>query len=86
MANKIDEFLIEVLQKNGSDLHFLAVDPPRLRLHGELQPGDRQEPTDPSRQEGRDGCGVHAQPGPLAERVWASQGRDGCIGGPVRSH
>jgi twitching motility protein PilT len=38
MANKIDEFLIEVLQKNGSDLHFLAGDPPRLRLHGELQP------------------------------------------------
>ena len=34
---RIDEFLKEVLQKNGSDLHFVAGDPPRIRLYGELQ-------------------------------------------------
>ena len=41
----IDEYLKEVLSKRGSDLHFLAGDPPRIRLHGDLQPlrGDRLE-------------------------------------------
>ena len=34
----IDEYLKEVLSKKGSDLHFLAGDPPRLRLYGDLQP------------------------------------------------
>ncbi len=34
---RIDEFLLEVLEKKGSDLHFLAGDPPRIRLHGDLQ-------------------------------------------------
>jgi twitching motility protein PilT len=34
---KLDEFLKEVLVKGGSDLHFVAGDPPRIRLHGELQ-------------------------------------------------
>jgi twitching motility protein PilT len=34
---KIDEFLLEVLQRGGSDLHFVAGDPPRIRLHGALQ-------------------------------------------------
>ena len=38
MAAAIDEFLNELLQKRGSDLHFIAGDPPRLRLHGDLQP------------------------------------------------
>jgi twitching motility protein PilT len=33
----IDEYLAEVLQKKGSDLHFLAGDPPRLRVYGDLQ-------------------------------------------------
>ena len=33
---KIDEFLKEVLSRNGSDLHFIAGDPPRIRLYGEL--------------------------------------------------
>ncbi|MFO1408534.1 MAG: type IV pilus twitching motility protein PilT [Steroidobacteraceae bacterium] len=42
-ANRIDEFLREVLSKNGSDLHFVAGDPPRIRLYGELQPL-REEP------------------------------------------
>ena len=28
----------EVLSKNGSDLHFIAGDPPRIRLYGDLQP------------------------------------------------
>jgi twitching motility protein PilT len=34
---RIDEFLREILVKGGSDLHFVAGDPPRIRLHGELQ-------------------------------------------------
>ncbi len=35
---KLDEFLREVLQRKGSDLHFIAGDPPRLRVYGDLQP------------------------------------------------
>src|SRR5829696_7611143 len=34
----IDEYLKEVLARKGSDLHFLAGDPPRVRLYGDLQP------------------------------------------------
>ena len=34
---RIDEFLNEVLEQKGSDLHFIAGDPPRLRVHGELR-------------------------------------------------
>ena len=34
---RIDEYLREVLTKGGSDLHFVAGDPPRIRLNGELQ-------------------------------------------------
>ena len=32
----IDSFLIEVLEKRGSDLHFIAGDPPRIRQFGDL--------------------------------------------------
>jgi len=32
----IDSYLLEILEKRGSDLHFLAGDPARIRLHGEL--------------------------------------------------
>ena len=35
---RIDAFLRDVLARNGSDLHFVAGDPPRIRLFGELQP------------------------------------------------
>ena len=34
---KIDEYLAEVIKRKGSDLHFIAGDPPRLRVFGELQ-------------------------------------------------
>ena len=34
----IDEYLKQVLERKGSDLHFLAGDPPRIRLYGDLQP------------------------------------------------
>jgi len=34
----IDAFLIEVVERDGSDLHFIAGDPPRLRRYGELLP------------------------------------------------
>ncbi|MGQ0833771.1 MAG: type IV pilus twitching motility protein PilT [Gammaproteobacteria bacterium] len=32
----IDELLIEIVEKRGSDLHFIAGDPPRIRLYGDL--------------------------------------------------
>src|SRR5579863_2247227 len=35
---QIDQFLEEILRRRGSDLHFIAGDPPRIRLHGELSP------------------------------------------------
>ncbi|MEZ5499301.1 MAG: PilT/PilU family type 4a pilus ATPase [Steroidobacteraceae bacterium] len=35
---KIDEYLLMVLERGGSDLHFIAGDPPRIRMHGELMP------------------------------------------------
>jgi twitching motility protein PilT len=33
---RVDEFLAEVLDRKGSDLHFIAGDPPRIRLYGDL--------------------------------------------------
>jgi twitching motility protein PilT len=33
----IDPFLTQVLERDGSDLHFLAGDPPRVRQYGELK-------------------------------------------------
>jgi twitching motility protein PilT len=35
---KIDEYLEEVLKRDGSDLHFMAGDPPRVRQYGKLDP------------------------------------------------
>ena len=46
VPRRIDEFLKEVLAKNGSDLHFIAGDPPRIRLYGELHTL-RPEPLSP---------------------------------------
>ncbi|HEY2679648.1 MAG TPA: PilT/PilU family type 4a pilus ATPase [Steroidobacteraceae bacterium] len=34
----IDQYLTKVLELNGSDLHFLAGDPARVRQYGELKP------------------------------------------------
>jgi twitching motility protein PilT len=34
----IDPYLTQVLERNGSDLHFLAGDPPRVRQYGDLKP------------------------------------------------
>jgi twitching motility protein PilT len=34
----IDTYLHQVLERNGSDLHFLAGDPARVRQYGELKP------------------------------------------------
>jgi twitching motility protein PilT len=34
----IDEYLTEVQKRRGSDLHFIAGDPPRIRLWGDLSP------------------------------------------------
>jgi twitching motility protein PilT len=33
---KLDEFLEEILKRDGSDLHFMAGDPPRIRQYGKL--------------------------------------------------
>ncbi|MBX3695577.1 MAG: type IV pilus twitching motility protein PilT [Steroidobacteraceae bacterium] len=43
---RIDEYLGEILDRKGSDLHFLAGDPPRIRLYGDLSPlrPDRLDP------------------------------------------
>src|ERR1700689_1581310 len=35
---QIDQFLKKMTAGGGWDLHFLAGDPPRIRLHGELSP------------------------------------------------
>jgi len=35
---RIDEYLKEIIARNGSDLHFIAGDPPRIRQYGELHP------------------------------------------------
>ncbi len=35
---QIDPFLIEIVEKRGSDLHFIAGDPPRIRVYGDLNP------------------------------------------------
>src|ERR1019366_15623 len=35
---QIDQLLEEIVRRRGSDLHFIAGDPPRMRLHGELAP------------------------------------------------
>ncbi len=37
VPRRIDEFLTDVLAKGGSDLHFVAGDPARIRIYGELQ-------------------------------------------------
>jgi len=36
-VSQIDEYLKQVLARNGSDLHFIAGEPPRARIYGELQ-------------------------------------------------
>jgi len=36
--NQIDEFLRQLITRNGSDLHLVAGQPPRMRVYGELNP------------------------------------------------
>jgi twitching motility protein PilT len=36
-VSQIDDYLKQVLIRNGSDLHFIAGEPPRARIYGELQ-------------------------------------------------
>lgn len=35
--NEIDPYLQQLVVRNGSDLHFIAGEPPRVRVYGELQ-------------------------------------------------
>ena len=46
MANRVDTFLELVVKQQGSDLHLVAGNPPRLRLHGEMFPVKYRELTD----------------------------------------
>jgi twitching motility protein PilT len=39
---QIDQYLEQVVRQGGSDLHFIDGDPPRIRLHGDLQPLHRE--------------------------------------------
>jgi twitching motility protein PilT len=50
VANAIDDYLRQVAAKRGSDLHFIAGQPPRMRLYGELQ-ALANEPLTPARAE-----------------------------------
>jgi twitching motility protein PilT len=36
--NRIDDYLKQLTSRNGSDLHLIAGQPPRIRVYGELQP------------------------------------------------
>jgi twitching motility protein PilT len=36
-VNAIDDYLRQVVTRNGSDLHFIAAQPARVRIYGELQ-------------------------------------------------
>ena len=46
-TNLIDPYLREALERDGSDLHFLAMDPPRVRIYGNLSElrDERLEPS-----------------------------------------
>ena len=35
---QIDAYLSEILERRGSDLHFISGDPPRIRLYGDIAP------------------------------------------------
>lgn len=43
----IDEYLREMFEKKGSDLHFIAGDPARLRMHGDLMAMRKERLTAP---------------------------------------
>ena len=34
--NLVEELLMQLVKRNGSDLHLIAGDPPRMRINGEL--------------------------------------------------
>jgi twitching motility protein PilT len=42
MANQIDSYLNKVVTRKGSDLHFIAGEPARMRLYGDLEPLDKE--------------------------------------------
>jgi twitching motility protein PilT len=68
----IDAFLIEILERRGSDLHFIAGDFPRIRLYGDLQPL-RQERLE--QQMVKDAL-QEIMPKPATERFEAKDGAD----------
>jgi twitching motility protein PilT len=37
VQRRVDDYLREIISRNGSDLHFIAGGPPRIRLYGDLQ-------------------------------------------------
>jgi len=72
VPRRVDEFLREVLERGGSDLHFVAGDPPRVRVFGELRTL-REEPLVPDLV--RDAL-AEIMPKPAAERLQAKDGAD----------
>ena len=44
----LDELLMQLVRRNGSDLHLIAGDPPRMRINGDLM-SVRDSPLDPDK-------------------------------------
>jgi len=72
VPRRIDPFLREVLERGGSDLHFVAGDPPRVRVYGELRTL-REEPLAPDLV--RDAL-TEIMPRPAAARLGEKDGAD----------
>ena len=68
----VDPFLLEVLQRRGSDLHLIAGEPPRIRLYGDLMPLKPE----PLAQEFVKQCLYEVMPKIAAERFEAKDGAD----------
>jgi twitching motility protein PilT len=68
----IDRYLTDVYERKGSDLHFLAGDPPRIRLYGEIKPLS-PEPLNP---EAVKAALYEIMPKIAAERFEAKDGTD----------
>ena len=68
----IDRYLNEVYERKGSDLHFLAGDPARIRLYGEIKPLF-PEPLDPAMVKA---APYEIMPKIAAERFEAKDGTD----------
>src|SRR5579863_944313 len=69
---EIDALLSEILEKRGSDLHFIAGDPPRIRLFGDLTPLRTERLTAENVKEAM----YEIMPKPAVDRFEAKDGAD----------